>query len=77
MSNKSLLINNKILASPAVRRIIREHNISTDKIKASGKDGRILKEDLLKFLGIKDDSKGITKFILNKYNYFRYNYTKR
>ena len=38
--------------SPAVRKIIEEKKIDTDKIKGTGKDGRILKGDLLGAMGI-------------------------
>lgn len=34
--------------SPAVRRIVAEHNLDAARIKGSGKDGRITKEDALK-----------------------------
>ena len=33
--------------SPAVRRLITEHNLNPEDIKGSGKDGRIVKEDVL------------------------------
>ena len=38
--------------SPAVRKIIDEKKIDTDKIQGTGKDGRILKGDLLGAMGI-------------------------
>ena len=38
--------------SPAVRKIIEEKKIDTDKIQGTGKDGRILKGDLLGAMGI-------------------------
>ncbi|UYV80464.1 hypothetical protein LAZ67_19000240 [Cordylochernes scorpioides] len=41
---------NKYLATPAVRRIITEHNCDLSKIQGTGKDGRILKEDVLAYL---------------------------
>ncbi len=34
------------LATPAVRRITREHNIRIEDVKGTGKDGRVLKEDV-------------------------------
>ncbi len=34
--------------SPAVRRIVAEHNLDAARIKGSGKDGRLTKEDALK-----------------------------
>ncbi|KAI1712530.1 2-oxoacid dehydrogenases acyltransferase (catalytic domain) domain-containing protein [Ditylenchus destructor] len=43
--------NNKILAAPAVRRMVRESNVDVSKINGTGKDGRILKEDILNYLG--------------------------
>ncbi|OOV87988.1 dihydrolipoyllysine-residue acetyltransferase [Oceanospirillum linum] len=36
----------KALASPAVRRIAREHNVDISLVKGSGKDGRVLKSDM-------------------------------
>ncbi|MEC7028813.1 MAG: 2-oxoglutarate dehydrogenase complex dihydrolipoyllysine-residue succinyltransferase, partial [Pseudomonadota bacterium] len=36
--------------SPAVRKMIEDHNLDATKIKGSGKDGRIIKEDVQKFL---------------------------
>ena len=40
----------KIL-SPAVRKIVTENKIDIKSVKGSGKDGRILKGDLIKFNG--------------------------
>ena len=37
-------------ASPAVRRLVREHGLSLTQILGSGKQGRVLKEDVLDFL---------------------------
>lgn len=36
--------------SPAVRKMIEEHGLDPNKIKGSGKNGRIIKEDVQKFL---------------------------
>ncbi|QOR38788.1 dihydrolipoyllysine-residue acetyltransferase [Billgrantia diversa] len=49
----------RIPASPAVRRLVREHGLSLDAIAGSGKDGRVLKEDVLRFLesGPREDDK--------------------
>ncbi len=38
--------------SPAVRKIIEENKINTEDIKGSGKDGRILKGDLINLMGV-------------------------
>ena len=38
------------VSGPAVRKLLDEHNLSADQITGSGKGGRILKEDVLKFV---------------------------
>ncbi len=38
--------------SPAVRKIVAENKIDLDKVKGSGKDGRVLKGDLIKLMGV-------------------------
>jgi 2-oxoglutarate dehydrogenase E2 component (dihydrolipoamide succinyltransferase) len=43
--------NNKIL-SPAVRKIVVENKIDLEKVRGSGKEGRILKGDLIGMMGI-------------------------
>ncbi|MGE6606546.1 2-oxo acid dehydrogenase subunit E2 [Halomonas sp. NPDC076908] len=40
----------KVPASPAVRRLVREHSLELTEIAGSGKDGRVLKEDVLAHL---------------------------
>ncbi|MGB0859361.1 MAG: dihydrolipoyllysine-residue acetyltransferase [Pseudoalteromonas spongiae] len=40
----------KAVASPAVRRLAREHNIDIAKVDGSGKNGRVYKEDIKRFL---------------------------
>jgi hypothetical protein len=52
----------KVLATPAVRRLLRENNLDASKVPGSGKDGRVLKEDVLKFVG-SDSSRGILQII--------------
>jgi 2-oxoglutarate dehydrogenase E2 component (dihydrolipoamide succinyltransferase) len=36
--------------SPAVRRLVAEHNLSVHQIRGSGKGGRLLKEDVLRYI---------------------------
>ncbi len=43
--------NNQAL-SPAVRKIVTENKIDIDSVKGSGKDGRILKGDLISLMGV-------------------------
>lgn len=40
----------KVPASPAVRRLVREHGVKLIDMVGSGKDGRVLKEDVLAYL---------------------------
>ena len=40
----------KTPASPAVRRLVREHDLQLNDVSGSGKDGRVLKEDVLRYL---------------------------
>ena len=44
-------LNNQTL-SPAVRKIVEENNIDIQSVKGSGKDGRILKGDLINLMGV-------------------------
>ena len=41
----------KVLATPSVRRLAREHEVELNAVPASGKNGRVLKEDMLRYLG--------------------------
>ncbi len=40
----------KALATPAVRRIAKEHNVDISEISGSGKQGRVMKEDILTYI---------------------------
>ena len=51
------------LATPAVRRITREHGVNVEDIQGTGKDGRVLKEDVHKHVsqkGQQQESSGST-----------------
>lgn len=49
----------KVLATPAVRRIAKENNISLKDVIATGKGGRVLKEDILLHLEKMSPSSGV------------------
>ncbi|MDH5191435.1 MAG: 2-oxoglutarate dehydrogenase complex dihydrolipoyllysine-residue succinyltransferase [Gammaproteobacteria bacterium] len=48
--NVSETANEEGIVSPAARRMLAEHKLSADQITGTGKDGRILKEDIQAFL---------------------------
>jgi len=43
---------NKNILSPAVRKLVAENKINLEKVKGSGKEGRILKSDLISMMGV-------------------------
>lgn len=43
-------LKNIVLATPSVRKIAKENNIDLSKVPGTGKDGRVLKEDILLYL---------------------------
>ncbi|KAK3089276.1 hypothetical protein FSP39_002271 [Pinctada imbricata] len=51
----------KVLTTPAVRKIAMENKINLSDVKGTGKDGRVLKEDILNYLagdrGLKEEIK--------------------
>ncbi len=51
--NKEIKTENKVnqTLSPAVRKIVEENKININDIKGSGKDGRIIKGDLIQLMG--------------------------
>jgi 2-oxoisovalerate dehydrogenase E2 component (dihydrolipoyl transacylase) len=46
----------KAVASPAVRRLAREHNLDISQVSGSGKNGRVYKEDIQRFLNGKNSN---------------------
>ena len=44
--------NENTTLSPAVRKIVKENNIDVKSVKGSGKDGRVLKGDLISLMGV-------------------------
>ncbi|CAF3387292.1 unnamed protein product [Rotaria sp. Silwood1] len=59
--NKNSLAN--ILATPTIRQMAKELQISLSDVQGTGKDGRILKEDLIHFKSAKSTSSKITPTI--------------
>ncbi|CAD5214327.1 unnamed protein product [Bursaphelenchus xylophilus] len=53
--------SSKLLMTPAVRRLIRENKIDIRKISGTGRDGRVLKEDVLNFLNVVETPEGHEK----------------
>ena len=49
-SSQPSMASAKVLATPAVRKMAAENNIDLGKVTGSGKDGRVLKEDLISFI---------------------------
>lgn len=43
----------KAIATPAVRRIATEHNVDLKNVQGTGRDGRVLKEDILAYVSTK------------------------
>ena len=50
LSAERMPLNNNALATPAVRRIARENHLDLSLVPSSGKDGRVLKDDVLNYL---------------------------
>jgi len=50
LSDERMPLNNNALATPAVRRIARENDLDLSLVPSSGKDGRVLKDDVLNYL---------------------------
>lgn len=46
--------NRKVLATPAIRHLAQGYGIKLEDVSGSGKDGRILKEDLINYLANKE-----------------------
>ena len=42
----------KVLATPSVRKMAMENKVKLEDIQGSGKDGRILKDDIVKYLDL-------------------------
>lgn len=43
-------VGKEVLATPAVRRVSREHNVDLSQVTGTGRDGRITKEDVLGYI---------------------------
>ena len=52
-------IYNKTLTTPAVRRVAQENNVDLTAVKGTGRDGRVLKEDVLSYIEIMNSAKSV------------------
>ena len=52
LTNQVKEIKKDEILSPAVRKIVSENKIDINKVQGSGKDGRILKGDLINLMGV-------------------------
>ena len=52
-NDEKVKLGKEKVMSPAVRKIVNENNLNIEEIKGSGKDGMVLKGDLLNLMGIK------------------------
>lgn len=50
--NEKIPIKRKVLTTPSVRRIAKENNVDLLLVHATGKQGRVLKEDILRHLNL-------------------------
>jgi len=57
--------NQKAIASPAVRRVAKEHNININDVAGSGKKGRVYKEDIIAFVESPSDTQVTTTTAVN------------
>ena len=54
MSREEIKGDGKALCTPAVRRLAMENNVVLTSIAGTGKGGRIMKEDIVKFIEDRD-----------------------
>lgn len=47
---RKMPVTGSFLATPAVRGLLKEHNVDISEVKGSGKDGRVLKEDVQEYV---------------------------
>lgn len=65
--NNDLVTKKKLIATPAVRRIIRQNNIDLALVTGTGRDGRVLKDDILNFLDVNQQGYNLYFFIVLKF----------
>ncbi|GAB2220197.1 hypothetical protein Droror1_Dr00007840, partial [Drosera rotundifolia] len=55
-----------VLCTPAVRSIAKQYGININDVPGTGKDGRVLKEDVLRYAAAKDSGTGTSSVLYNE-----------
>ena len=64
-SKADLLAGDRIFASPVAKKIALEHGVPLSKVKGSGPEGRILREDVEKYKASEGGSAGIPSSVIS------------
>lgn len=65
---------NKVLATPSVRKLAMEYKVNITDVPGSGKDGRVLKEDVIRYAERLRETVETAKRILKKLKFLFFNF---